>query len=397
MDYEFWQEMKAKGLFGGKPPLDESENSENPVAVPHTQTQDDSGKGKIPESENERLTEANTASFSEELSENGINQPLERFSFFNKGHDSATATSTGTIEAFIHQVQTNAGWKMRVAEVRRLEGEQRKAKKDSLPAVTVSVEIKSADKKRGGLREGEFVHTNLIQVDIDNPDDPQALREKLIQDPHMRAMFDGPSGTPKAFIKVLPVRCIHEHDSAWKAVVDYCQAQGDGKIDEKVRSINALCFISHDPNALLKEATPLQWERLPEPPLPRTAPTRTDTHSQQEKPSAARMQEILSFIDADDYEIWMGIGMGLYREGYDFEVWDTWSQSSPKYGKPPTTTDKMEAKWETFGKESVRSEVSPITLGSIYHHAKEGGWTKPAQRNHRHSYATHQLIYHRRR
>ena len=96
---------------------------------------------------------------------------------------------------------------------------------------------------------------------------------------------------------------------------------------------------------------------------------------------------ILSFISADDYEIWMGIGMGLYREGYDFDLWDTWSQTSAKYGQRPITADKMETKWDTFGKESVNSKIRPITLGSIYYHAKEGGWTPPARHQHRHSYA----------
>ena len=44
MDYEFHDEMKAKGLFGGKAPAPDSENSENSLALPDTQSESDSGK-----------------------------------------------------------------------------------------------------------------------------------------------------------------------------------------------------------------------------------------------------------------------------------------------------------------------------------------------------------------
>ena len=360
--------------------------------IKHRQSDCDSPSQPSPD-DKESLTGQLSDDFS---SADAENDPLERFSFFERGDSSKQSKHTGTIEQFINHVRTNAGWKISIEEVRRLEKDspEQKAKKASLPAITASVEIISNDKKREGLREGEFIHTNLIQADFDKHPDPQALLEELKQNPYVRSVFASPRGKVKAFIKVSPVATIHEHDSAWEAVKQYCQAQGYGEIDEVPKAVNALCYISHDPNAVLKNASPLPWGLLPEqtPPVPRPKATATDN----EKPTPEQMQEMLSFINADDYEIWMGIGMGLYREGYDFDLWDVWSQKSIKYGKPPTTADKMQRKWETFGKESVRSQIKPITLGSIFYHAKEGGWQPPPRQEYRHGYHTQRSIYRRR-
>ena len=69
MDHEFFEEMKAKGLFGGKAPADENEDSEKSLALPDRRFSDDSGKGKTPDTPKETLTEPLSASFSEELPE----------------------------------------------------------------------------------------------------------------------------------------------------------------------------------------------------------------------------------------------------------------------------------------------------------------------------------------
>jgi len=363
MDPEFYEQLQQQRQQASTPTQTQRNDSDSPKGKPLTDT-------------NETLTGEMSNGF---LSADAENEPLERFSFFTQGLNSAKADSTGTIEQFINHIRTNTAWKNKIEAVRAIEDEaEQKREKSKLPAVTVSVEITSESKKRAALKDGEFVHTNLIQADFDNHPNHHALLEELKQDKHVRAAFASVRGKAKAFIKVCPVTTSHEHDSAWEAVKDYCQVQGYGEIDTKPKAVNALCFISHDPNAVLKPAEPLPWELLPEtpappPPRPRTAPT--STHN--EKPSPEQMCEMLSYIDADDYEIWMGIGMGLYREEYDFDLWDTWSQKSVKYGKPPTTADKMLRKWKTFGKESVRSQVKPITLGSIFHHATQGGWQPP--------------------
>jgi len=116
------------------------------------------------------------------------------------------------------------------------------------------------------------------------------------------------------------------------------------------------------------------------------------TNTNGENPTPDQMREILSFIKPDKYpQEWFPVGCALYRAGYDFEVWDTWSQKSVKY-KPKG----MRKKWKSFAKESQKSKESPITIATIYHLAMKNGWQPPTKQQYRHGYHTHRNIYRRR-
>ena len=77
--------------------------------------------------------------------------------------------------------------------------------------------------------------------------------------------------------------------------------------------------------------------------------------------------EAISSERADDYENWVQIGMALHSTGHQdlLEVWDKWSQQSPKY-KP----GECQKKWESF-------KSSGINLGTLAHLAKADGWKSP--------------------
>ena len=81
------------------------------------------------------------------------------------------------------------------------------------------------------------------------------------------------------------------------------------------------------------------------------------------QPDEERVRQALSFIPAHDYALWIEIGLALKAGGMGVEVWDTWSQSSPKY--EPGECDR---RWATFA-------PNKITLGSIFHHAKQHGFS----------------------
>jgi len=88
----------------------------------------------------------------------------------------------------------------------------------------------------------------------------------------------------------------------------------------------------------------------------------------------ARLISALSAIPADRYDSWYQIGMALHGLGWDrsdgtsigFDIWDRWSQTCPeKYA-----LGACEAKWKNFDR-SARGE---LTLGTIYHLARQSGW-----------------------
>jgi hypothetical protein len=79
------------------------------------------------------------------------------------------------------------------------------------------------------------------------------------------------------------------------------------------------------------------------------------------------LDAMLAHIDAEDYDTWIKVGMALKREYGDaaLDAWDKWSSSSEKWD-PRETWPKL---------ESFRREAgNVITLGTVIHLAREGGW-----------------------
>lgn len=81
--------------------------------------------------------------------------------------------------------------------------------------------------------------------------------------------------------------------------------------------------------------------------------------------------EMLACVDPDiDYDTWVRIGMAVHHAtgGLGFDVWDGWSSKGAKY----VSAENLEKHWHSFGKSA-----NPVTLGTLVHHAKEGGWVEP--------------------
>ncbi len=84
--------------------------------------------------------------------------------------------------------------------------------------------------------------------------------------------------------------------------------------------------------------------------------------------SDAQLAEALEVLPADlDYNTWLCVGMALHHErGEDgFELWDSWSQRSPKY----TTREYAWDRWRSFG----RGSTIPVTARSLVRLANEHG------------------------
>lgn len=74
----------------------------------------------------------------------------------------------------------------------------------------------------------------------------------------------------------------------------------------------------------------------------------------------------LSYIDPDDYDTWVKVGMGLKHEGYSCSDWDMWSSGSSKY-----KSGVCEKKWNSFN-ENNAGEV--VTGGTIFQMARDNGY-----------------------
>lgn len=82
-----------------------------------------------------------------------------------------------------------------------------------------------------------------------------------------------------------------------------------------------------------------------------------------------KIADQLRYIDPDDYDTWLQVGMALKHEGYPCSVWDDWSRRSAKY-----VTGDCERKWGSFNEDNAGE---PVTGGTIWHLAEQSGWTPP--------------------
>ena len=329
------------------------------------QGDDEKGKGKSLINEKESLTGEIRSPITDP---HPPNEPCERFSFFPSAKQSHYTTEDGNICQLHKQITTNAAWKLKIDNLRRLSGEAFKDAKESLPAFTPSVLLTTG--KRANLSDADFTHTRLIQADFDQCADPDTLLNTLKSDPHCRLVFRSPSGKAKALVRVASVNTVEEHNAAFQAVADYCRAQGYGDIDPVCKDIAHLCFISFDPQAVLKDAEPLPFTIQPTP--PRRHPEPQQPH---QKTDISQVINALNAIPADEYKShWVEVGMALYHSDIDeddaFQLWDAWSHKSTRYDQEP---EQMKEKWDSFATDKDIKHG----LRYIYYLARQYGFNPP--------------------
>lgn len=84
--------------------------------------------------------------------------------------------------------------------------------------------------------------------------------------------------------------------------------------------------------------------------------------------TTSQLKECLDVLPEDmDYDKWVQVGMAIHHEtqGEGFDIWDEWSQRSPKY----TDRDYGIERWNSFGKGSGRV----VTARSLVRMANENG------------------------
>lgn len=83
------------------------------------------------------------------------------------------------------------------------------------------------------------------------------------------------------------------------------------------------------------------------------------------------LRAALSVMSSDDYDLWIKVGLALKSYGEKgFLIFQTWSSTSEKY----QGEEEIRHKWETF-------EPKEISIGSIFHLAKENGWRRVLPKN----------------
>lgn len=87
----------------------------------------------------------------------------------------------------------------------------------------------------------------------------------------------------------------------------------------------------------------------------------------------AQLRAQLAAIPNDEYHQWIEIGQALHWTGHPEALW-LWTEWSAGQGYGDPDPELYEEKWEGFGRNSQGRQR---TLGTIWHHALEGGWKPP--------------------
>lgn len=80
-----------------------------------------------------------------------------------------------------------------------------------------------------------------------------------------------------------------------------------------------------------------------------------------------RLITALDYINADDYDTWIKVGMALKHEGLPLAIWEGWSRRSTKH-----VEGECSAKWKSFNEDNAGQ---PVTGGTLLMMARQNGYT----------------------
>jgi putative DNA primase/helicase len=231
-------------------------------------------------------------------------------------------------------------------------------KKRELPAVTISCHCLSRERDLSPEAK-DVTHSGFLQADFDlkdntalaHPDIVAAKRAALIADPHVIAVFVGPSG--EGLKAVVSIDTERHKDSWFAAEVHFREVHGL-KLDPATKDPMRLCFVSHDPDlATSDEAKPLAVpDKLPEPEVWRP-PLET---------TAEDVAEMLKVIPPrPDYETWLRIASAVWSVVPMADGCRLLHQWSPE-----------EKPGEYAGKHKAR--LHQIGIGTLVHIASQHGF-----------------------
>jgi hypothetical protein len=249
------------------------------------------------------------------------------------------------------------------SSTRRAKDQVREQKK-ALHGITFSGTF--TERKSGSLLK----HSELICIDLDDIEAQlSTYQDSLAGDPHVMASFVSATGT--GLKVVLRVDYQGDHQAAYLTCVDHLVAKhgiAKEQVDQSGKDVARLCFVSHDPEAILNEwAQPLAVPKNPLPTIQAVWDTTPNSHTGSQEP-LEKILSALNCINADDRETWLKVGYALHDwcpSGTGFAAWNGWSKRSEKY-----RADDQRKTWEGMS----NSKHEPVTLRTLYHLAGLGGW-----------------------
>ena len=247
-------------------------------------------------------------------------------------------------------------------------------KASRMPAFQPAGMFKQVGKGTRGVNQPLVKHSQLLQFDFDcgSEDEAHNLKSNLIWDPYVVYLFLSPSGCGvKGALIASADQPLTElkHRLAFTGLEDYMSQYG--KIDENCKDVTRMCFLAHDPLVYFNHyPEPFEWEDYAEEWSFNTVP---ETESRKVFEGEVDLAA-LDYIPADEYEMWINVGIACKNHGLDVSVWDKWSKRSAKY-----EPGECEKKWATFNTDEYQNRE--IGWGSIVYLARQSGYEPKRKRS----------------
>lgn len=167
-------------------------------------------------------------------------------------------------------------WKAKVDEIRQLEvkinsdisethSRDLKTKKSKLKSELPAVMISGVGNRKPRINKTEpsFVHSGLLQIDLDMKDHAQLTSAEIIEllknDPHILACFLSPSGGVKGICAISQNE--EDHLGCFLAAEEHFKRLGL-IIDKQPKNTKSLCYLSHDPNPYIASGDVIEFKPL---------------------------------------------------------------------------------------------------------------------------------------
>ena len=250
--------------------------------------------------------------------------------------------SSGKLQAITKQIRTETDKKKR-----------NNLKIYNLPAVTISGNFAN-----GTHKISDFIkHSGLLQIDIDNIDNPETAKEQLVKDKYSNCCFISPSGNGvKVIVKIQADK--KTHLQSFLGLQKYYIEKYNLQIDEKCKDISRLMFLCSDTNIYVNENSDTFTISK------ETKVSRVIQNKQQfDNDTFADVQKVINQINinkidiTDGYNNWLSVGFALadtFADGgrsYFHEV------SKYNIGYDQTKTDKQ---FDNCLKNSKNKGISPF-------------------------------------
>ncbi len=147
-------------------------------------------------------------------------------------------------------------WANQISLLRNLSPEEYKEKKKMLAAVTWSGVFAQGTR----LIESIQQYSSLTVIDIDKIDADKILllKRQLSQDPHVMYVFISPGGNGIKAVFLTDVTDPNNHRASFMHLQEYFENTYFAKVDPSGKDVCRLCYVSYDPEMIIKTATPFE-------------------------------------------------------------------------------------------------------------------------------------------